>query len=111
MIKLPAITPGPWRVAPTAQITVEDEAEHMVLSAFPDMRVSSLESLERMRANSKAAAAVPAMLEALAKALPVLKADSEAVEAFAAPGEEVSTPTLAYEAVQKALRLAGATDA
>lgn len=103
MTRLPDITPGPeWRAD---GFTVVDQHNKTIAMVWPDMRLSSDESLARMNTNAKAIAAVPAMLEALNEArqfvnLCTIDADYEVQdEARTALGN-----------LDAALRLAGATD-
>lgn len=65
-----AITPGPWKVK---DFSIQ-QAGYTIAMVWPDGRVSSNDSFARMAANSKAIAAVPAMIDALQKAWPVLDA-------------------------------------
>lgn len=60
-MKMPAITPGPW--AFDGRISAVNEEQRTVAMTYPDMRLSSDDSLSRMRANAIAIAAVPALLK------------------------------------------------
>ena len=103
MTRLPDITPGPeWRAD---GFTVVDQHNKTIAMVWPDMRLSSDESLARMNTNAKAIAAVPAMLEAGATiAASYFLNDCDAL----APDATLEMSIRDLRALVAALRLAGA---
>lgn len=106
-MKLPPITPGPWGRESDDGFTITDAAGKVVAMVWPDLRLPPDQSLVRMRANTKACAAVPALLGA---AVTCLHAERERRKKLK-PGAPATTYTEERIAeTEAALRLAGVTD-